>query len=195
MAEEAGALFPAAKIATPPPMGRLSRSNLYSNLATIRQEVREWETSAQTNSKAGLSSLTTPALDRPYALNASNYPITPHNWSSKNDKDTTPGATMFSLLLLHRPSLGSSGYFWYHQVGIKYLKEHNSKTSMLLGMSSLMDILSVAINGFALHPLDETYLLPVLVNNRPEDGFLGLQFLLSNIFWSKTNGIGQRNNQ
>jgi hypothetical protein len=78
---------------------------------------------------------------------------------------------MFSLS--HRTAPGCSSHSWYLQVGIKYLEEHDSKTTMLLGLSSLMDILPGAIKGFALHPLDETSTLPVLINNRPEDEFPG----------------------
>jgi hypothetical protein len=87
---------------------------------------------------------------------------------------------MFSLS--HRTALGCSGHSWYLQVGIKHLEEHNSKTTMLLGLSSLMDILPSAIEGFALHPLDETSTLPMLINNRPEDGFSGSAVLAFKYF-------------
>jgi hypothetical protein len=45
--------------------------------------------------------------------------------------------------------------------------------TMLLDLSSLMDILSSAIDGFALHPLDVNPSLPALINNRVEVGFPG----------------------
>jgi hypothetical protein len=42
---------------------------------------------------------------------------------------------------------------------------------MLLGLSSLMDIIPKAIDGFALHLLDEQSTLPALMTNRVKDGF------------------------
>jgi hypothetical protein len=78
---------------------------------------------------------------------------------------------MFSLF--HRTAPGSQGHIWFLQVGIKYLKNQDSKTTMLLDLSSLMDILPNAIDGFALHPLDKNSTLPALTSNRVEDGFPG----------------------
>ena len=57
------------------------------------------------------------------------------------------------------------------QVGIKYLKDQDTKTTMLLGLSSLMDILPDAINGFAVHPLDKSSTLPPLTSNKLRTGF------------------------
>jgi hypothetical protein len=90
---------------------------------------------------------------------------------------------MFSLS--HRTAPGCRGHTWYLQVGIKYLDEHDSKTTMLLGLSSLMDILPSAIEGIALHPLGETSTLPVLINNRPEDRFPGSVVLAFKYFLVK----------
>jgi hypothetical protein len=56
---------------------------------------------------------------------------------------------------------------------------------MLLGLSSLTDILPSAINGFTLHPLDETSTFPVLVNNRPEEDFSGSLVLAFKYFLVK----------
>jgi hypothetical protein len=60
------------------------------------------------------------------------------------------------FLVAHCTVLGSSGHFWFFQVMITYLPDQDSKTTMLLGLSALMDILSDAINGFKLHPLKES---------------------------------------
>ncbi len=56
---------------------------------------------------------------------------------------------------------------------------------MLLGLSSHMDILPEAINGFALHPLDEQSTLPSLTNNRAKDGFPGSAVLAFKYFHVK----------
>jgi hypothetical protein len=88
---------------------------------------------------------------------------------------------MYSLS--HQISLGSIRHFWYLQIGIIFLEDQDSKTTMILGLSSLMDILPEAINGFMRHPLDELSTLPALTNNRgPKMGFLVLQSLPSNTF-------------
>jgi hypothetical protein len=47
----------------------------------------------------------------------------------------------------------------------------DSKTTMLLGLSALIDILSKAVDGFELHPLDDASTLPPLTNSKVEDGF------------------------
>jgi hypothetical protein len=71
----------------------------------------------------------------------------------------------------HRTVPGSKGHSWYLQVGIKYEDDTDSKTTMLLGLQALMEILPDAINGFALQPLDENSGLPPLTSNKHEDGF------------------------
>ncbi len=48
---------------------------------------------------------------------------------------------------------------------------------MLLGLSSLMDILPDAIDGFAFYPLEPDSTLPALTNNKTEDGFPGSAML------------------
>jgi hypothetical protein len=61
---------------------------------------------------------------------------------------------------------------------------------MLVGLSSSMNILPDAVDGFALHPLDETSSLPALTNNRVEDGFPGSAVLPLNTSWSRTGATG-----
>jgi hypothetical protein len=96
---------------------------------------------------------------------------------------------MFSMS--HRIAPGSKGHFWFLQVGIKYLKDQDSKTTMLLGLASLMDILSDAIDRFAVHPLDESSSLPPLTSNEPEDGFPGSAVLAFKYFMVKDKGNRQ----
>ncbi len=81
------------------------------------------------------------------------------------------------------------------QAGIKYLEDQDSKTTMLLGLASLMDILPDAINGFAVHPLDESSSLPPLTSNKLEDGFPGSAVLAFKYFMVKDKCNRQVNQQ
>jgi hypothetical protein len=56
---------------------------------------------------------------------------------------------------------------------------------MLLGLSSLMDILPQAIDGLAQHPLDKKSMLPALMNNRVKDGFTSSTVLAFKYFHVK----------
>jgi hypothetical protein len=82
---------------------------------------------------------------------------------------TTKKKTIISLCLT--AILGSKGHFWFLQVSLKYEGENDSKTTLLLGLLALMEILPSTINGFELHLLDETSSHPALTNNWVEDGF------------------------
>jgi hypothetical protein len=95
----------------------------------------------------------------------------------------------------HRIAPGSKRLFWFLQVGIKYLKDQDSKTTMLLGLASLTDILPNAIGGFALHPLDMSLSLPPLTSNKPEDGIPGSAVLAFKCFMVKDKRNRQFNQQ
>ena len=127
------------------------------------------------DSLSGLFLLTSPTPDHPSALNSSNYSSTPHNPLPQNEVDETQGTSMFSMS--HRTAPGSSGHFWFLQVGFKYLEDNDSKITMLLGLSLLMEILPDAIDGFALHPLEPDSTLLALTNNKTEDRFPGSALL------------------
>jgi hypothetical protein len=91
---------------------------------------------------------------------------------------------MFSLL--HRVAPGVQGrIWWFLQVQIKYLDNQDSRTTMLLGLLSIMDIQPGAINGFAMHPLDKSSVLPPLTNKRPKDSFQGSAVLAFKYFMVK----------
>ncbi len=156
---------------TLPGKGARVKSTLFSDLTTLRQDVLSQV--SLVDSVSGLNEVTpagTPAPDWPLALNSSNYLAPPHNQMTVAEQDNTAhGTNRFSML--HRIAPGSKGHFWFLQVGIKYLDNQDARTTMLLGLSSLMDILPNAINRFAMHPLDKSSLLPPLTNNRVEDGF------------------------
>ncbi len=99
---------------------------------------------------------------------------------------------MFSMA--HRTVLDSLGHFWFLQVGINYCPDQDSKTTMLPGLSALMGILPDAIDGFELHPLEEASTLPILTDNKSEDGFPGLAVLAFKYFLvrDKRNVRGQQ---
>ncbi len=182
--------------AVPPHNRNPIKSSLFSDLRTLRQDARVWGSTVKmslpfsaANSLSGLSSLTSPTPSRPSALNSSNYLSTPHNPLPQNEVDKTQGTSMFSMS--HRTTPGSSGHFWFLQVSFKYLKDNDSKTTMLLGLLSLMDILPDAIDGFALHPLELDSTLRILLSRplpttRQRMDFPGLPCLLSSTFWLKT---------
>ncbi len=139
------------------------------DLATLRQDAQSRASSV--DSVLGLTegtwaSATTP--DRPSALIPLNYPVPPRNQvPTVNQDNTAHGESMF--LLSHRIAPVSKGHFWFLQVGIKYLDDQDARTTMLLGLLLLMDILPNVIDGFAMHPLDEASLLPPLTNNKYPD--------------------------
>ena len=116
-----------------------------------------------------MSSITNMVLDRPLALNSSTYTPPPPNAIPTNEIDDIQGTTMLSSS--HRILPGSPGKFWYLQVGFNYLEGQDSKTTMLFGLSAIMEILPDTIDGFTLHPLDAASTLPPLTNTKPDDGF------------------------
>jgi hypothetical protein len=181
----------------PPHDGNPVKSSLFSDLRTLRQDVWVGGSSVKmslpfsaADLSSGLSLLTPPTPDHPSALNSLNYSSTPHNPLPQNEVDETQGTSMFSMS--HRTAPGSSGHFWFLQVSFKYLEDNNSKTTLLLGLLLLMDILPDAIDGFALHPLDADSTLPALTNNKTEDGFPGSAKLAFKYFLSKKKKKPQR---
>ena len=110
-------------------------------------------------------------------LNTPNYPLVPQGFLPENETCNVNQEEDNYFTMSHRYTLGSKGHFWFLQVGLKYEGENDSKMTLLLGLSALMEILPSAINGFELHPLDETSSHPALTNNRVEDGFLSSAIL------------------
>jgi hypothetical protein len=76
---------------------------------------------------------------------------------------------MFSMD--HWIDLGTKGQFWYLSFGIDYMEDKDSKGTMLLGMSSILETFPHMISGFELHPLNPTSTLPFLASNDLERGF------------------------
>jgi hypothetical protein len=108
-------------------------------------------------------------------LNSTNYASAPYGNLLENKCDHNPGNCLY--LLFHKIASGRKGYFWFLQVGFKYLGENDSKTAILLGLLALMEILPGAIDGSELHPLDESSSLLFLTSNWVENGFLSLAVL------------------
>ncbi len=139
--------------AVPPHNGNPVKSSIFSDLRTLRKDVRIWESSVKislpfsaANLSSGLSLLTSPTPDRPSALNSLRYSSTPHNPLPQNEVDKTQGTSMFSMS--HRTAPGSSGHFWFLQVSFKYLEDNDSKTtccwvSCCLWTSSLMLLMAL----------------------------------------------------
>jgi hypothetical protein len=147
-----------------------TRSGFFSDLAIKCHEYMVQVSLVDSMSGLLLVALTAMAQDCNSALNPSNYLSTPHNCVPANEVDKTAhGTSMY--LLSHQIAPGSIGHCWYLQFEKFFLEDQDSKTTMPFGLSSLMDILPEAINGFALHLLDEKSTLTALTNNRVEDGF------------------------
>jgi hypothetical protein len=69
---------------------------------------------------------------------------------------------MYSLS--HRTIPGCPGVHWFLQVSFEILPEQDSRSTLLLGLVSLVEILSSVIDGFELHPLDPESTLPFLIS-------------------------------
>jgi hypothetical protein len=153
-----------------------SSNSLASDLATLCQDLQSRSPAMPTRATPSLStadsfvyelsSLSSPAVEQASALNASQYSSVPHNHLLENEVNDSPGHDM-----AHRMVPGSSGHFCFLQVGINYLPDQDLKTTALLGLSALMDILPDTIDGFEIHLLEEASTLPIITNNKSEDGF------------------------
>ncbi len=156
----------------------MSRTNFFSDLASIHWDVRGWVSNtppsyvipslSATDSLSGILLVANPAVR--YAsqlvLNTPNYPLVPHGFLPENEicNDNQKEYNYFTMFL--RYTLGSKGHFWFLQVGLKSEGENDTKTTLILGLLALMEILPSAIGGFELHPLVETSSHPALTNDR-----------------------------
>jgi hypothetical protein len=151
----------------------VQKSLLSLDLALIRRDVL-----VCTPPEGSISGPLSTTPERTSALNPLRYAPVPHNHLLVNEVDKSPAPNMFSIA--HWIVPGSLGHFCFLQVGINYLEDQDSKTTMLLGLSTLIDILAGGIIGFELHPLDEKLSLPCLSTNRVKESFLGLAVVA---FW------------
>jgi hypothetical protein len=172
-----GLVHTAPSFATPDRGAGTTRVSFIADLAAVHCDTRDRGiTSPPSNVTPSLAAtdwlseilyVTNPAARS--TLSSTNYPSAPHGNLPENECDNNPGNCMY--LLSHKIAPGSKRYFWFLQVGFKYLDENNSKTTLLLGLLALMVILPGAINGFELHPLDDTSSLPFLTSSCVEDSF------------------------
>jgi hypothetical protein len=166
-----------------------------TDLAAVRWDTHNrWITStpsditlslAATDSLSGILLVTNPAVcpAGQSTLNCTNYASAPHGNLPENECDNNPSNCLY--LLSHKVAPGSKGYFWFLQVGFNYLDDNNSKTTLLFGLLAQMEILPGAIDGFELHPLDESSSLPFLTSNQVENGFLSSAVLAFKYFLVK----------
>ncbi len=118
------------------------------------------------DSLSALSSVSTPAKQLSAgksSLNTTSYPGVPHGHLSGNEMvDDDGDGDMYSLS--HRIIPGCAGSFWFLQVSFDILPDQDSCSTLLLGLSTLLEILSSVIDGFEMHPLDPKSALPPLIS-------------------------------
>ncbi len=76
--------------------------------------------------------------------------------------DDDEDGDMYSLS--HRIIPGCAGSFWFLQVSFDILPDQDSRSTLLFGLSSLLEIFSSVIDGFEMHPLDPESTLPPLIS-------------------------------
>jgi hypothetical protein len=161
-----------APIPSPQSQSFFTVNHLFSEMVTLWQEAHErgnavpllevTPSSSTVDSLSALSSISTPATQSAgrSALNTPKYLSVPHRYLPGNDIVADDEGDMFSLL--HRVTRGRANKFWFLQVSFELLPDQDSRTTLLLGLSSLLDILGSVIDGFKLHPLDPELTLPPL---------------------------------
>jgi hypothetical protein len=165
-------------VPTPSPQAQASLfttvGNLLSKMATLRQDTHVRGMSAPlsevtplistADSLLVLSSISTPVNRRTAGksnLNTTTYSSALHGHLPGN-KNVNNGGDMYSMS--HRVIPGSAGAFWFLQVCFEILPDQDNRSTLLLGMASLLEILSSVIDGFKLHPLDPELTLPPLTS-------------------------------
>jgi hypothetical protein len=104
------------------------------------------------------------------ALNASTYLSVPHGSLPANkDTEVKEDGDMFSMA--HRTKPGAAGHFWFLLVGFKFIDGADSRTTMLAGMSALMEIFSGIVTDFWVFPINPKSTLPILTSNLLTDRF------------------------
>ncbi len=191
-----GAGASSATPATPSstPRSHMSLSSLgaqmVSDIVAVRQDSRracgpapvsDGTPSLLTN--GSVSANTTSSFSGWSSLNASKYPSVPHGQLPVNECGDEHQVEMFSMD--HWIDLGAKGHFWYLSVGIDYIEDEDSRGTMLLGMSSILETFPHMISGFELHPLDPASTLPFLTSNDIEWGFPQSALLMFKYFHVK----------
>ncbi len=76
---------------------------------------------------------------------------------------------MFSMA--HRTKLGAAGHFWCLLVGFEFIDGADLRTTMLAGMSALMEFFSGIVTDFWVFHINPESSLPILTSNLLTDGF------------------------
>jgi hypothetical protein len=98
------------------------------------------------------------------------YLLVPHGSLPANkDTEGRDDEDMFSMA--HRTTPGAAGHFWFLSAGFEFIKAADSRTTMLAGMSALMEIFSGIITDFQVFPINPESTLLVLTSNWPKEGF------------------------
>jgi len=168
-----------------------SVGNLLSEMAVLRQHTPGKGTSVPLSEvtpsistadsfSALSSSVSTPAklpTTGRSSLNSTSYPGVPHGNLPGNEVAVENGdGDLFSLS--HRIIPGSAGSFWFLQVSFEILPDQDSRSTLLLGLASLLEILSSVIDGFEMHPLNPESTLPFLTSGlqAPKTAILAFKY-------------------
>jgi hypothetical protein len=169
---------------------------MVSDIAAVRQDSRQACSPSPVSdgtlsllTNGSVSATTTSSFSGRSSLNTSKYPSVPQGQLPVNECGDEHQADMFSMD--HQIDLGAKGHFWYLSVGIDYIEDKDSRGTMLLGMSSILETFPHMISGFELHPLDPASTLPFLTSNDVERGFPQSALLMFKYFHVK-NKINSR---
>ncbi len=161
-----------APIPSPQSQSLSTINHLLSEMATLWQEAHErgnavpllevTPSSSTVDSLLALSSVSTPAIRSAgrSALNTPKYLSILHRYLPGNDIVADNEGDMFSLL--YRVTRGRANKFWFLQVSFELLPDQDSRTTLLLSLLSLLNILGSVIDGFKLHLLGPESTLPPL---------------------------------
>ncbi len=155
--------------------GMTPNRTFQQSLLSLDLVLLHWDVLTRSPFQESVSGLSSTTPERTSALSLSKLALVPHNHLPINEVDKSPALNMF--FVAYRIVPGSLGHFWFLQVGINYLDNQDAKTNMLLGLSTLMDILADAIDGFELHQ-----------DSFPGSAVLAFQYFL---VWDKRTRVAQ----
>jgi hypothetical protein len=126
---------------------------------------------APIDSMSAISSVISSVVQPPVqsALKRMQYLSAPQGILPENEVDNNSVDRMY--LLAHKIVPESPSHFWVLNDGFKYIDNNDNKTTLLLGLTALMEIVSSVINGFKLHLLCKSYILPKLTSPNVDNGF------------------------
>ncbi len=155
--------------------GSLTKDDFISDLSALKRDHQGRDITAPlsevtpppsaTDSLLAISSISNSAQRRS-VLSGSKYPSVPYGLLPDNcEEEDTNDKNGDMFLVHHRVAPGSAGHDWYLQLGIKYIEGHDSRTTLLMGLTAFMEIVPAFIDGFQLLPLSNPSTLPPLTSN------------------------------